>query len=90
MDSISSLEYHKQIGNYLNRAWKDKFEDKERIMFYTAVPTFHSYLNSATPTKVGGLIFQIFGFKTDDFQEKKLQDSFHIFWTILKENFKAN
>ena len=29
MDSISSLEYHKQIANYLNRAWKDKFEDKQ-------------------------------------------------------------
>ena len=32
MDSISSLEYHKQIANYLNRAWKDKFEDKGPIL----------------------------------------------------------
>ena len=32
MDSIPSLEYHKQIANYLNKAWKDKFEDKRPIL----------------------------------------------------------
>ena len=32
MDSISSLEYHKQIANYLNRSWKDKFKDKWPIL----------------------------------------------------------
>ena len=32
MDSISSSKYHKQIANYHNRAWKDKFEDKQPIL----------------------------------------------------------
>ena len=45
MDSISSLEYYKQITNYLNRAWKDKFEDKRPILPPKKDYILYSYAN---------------------------------------------
>ena len=43
MDSISSLEYYKQITNYLNRAWKDKFENKLPILLPRKDYVLYSY-----------------------------------------------
>ena len=45
MDSISSLEYYKQIANYLNRAWKDKFEDERPILPPKKDYILYSYAN---------------------------------------------